>query len=76
MCLALPGRIESSSGGLASVDFGGVKREVSLDLVPEAAVGDYVLVHAGFAIQRLEPEDASETLRLFGELYGDSQPLR
>jgi hydrogenase expression/formation protein HypC len=69
MCLGIPGKIVSiADTGLAMVDFSGVQQEVSLMLCPEAQVGDYVLVHVGFAIQRLEPEDAEERLRLFAEI--------
>jgi hydrogenase expression/formation protein HypC len=69
MCLGIPGKIVSiAASGLAEVDFSGVRREVSLMLCPEAQVGDYVLVHVGFAIQRLEQEDAQERLKLFEEL--------
>ncbi|MCM2267593.1 MAG: HypC/HybG/HupF family hydrogenase formation chaperone [Elusimicrobiales bacterium] len=70
MCLAVPGKITSVKSNNAEVDFNGVKRAVSLDLVPEARKNDYVLVHAGFAIQVLSPEEAQETLRLFAEIYG------
>ena len=69
MCLGIPGKIVSiSEDHLAAVDFNGVRREVSLLLCPEAQTGDYVLVHVGFAIQRLEEEEALETLKLFQEL--------
>ena len=69
MCLGIPGKIVSiAATGLAEVDFSGVRRAVSLLLCPEAQVGDYVLVHVGFAIQRLEPEEALATLKLFDEL--------
>jgi hydrogenase expression/formation protein HypC len=69
MCLGIPGKIVAiADTGLAVVDFSGVQREVSLMLCPEAEVGDYVLVHVGFAIQRLEPEDAQERLKLFAEI--------
>ncbi|HAT71759.1 MAG TPA: HypC/HybG/HupF family hydrogenase formation chaperone [Elusimicrobia bacterium] len=70
MCLAVPGKIISLKNGDAEVDFNGVKRAVSLDLVPDARKNDYVLVHAGFAIQVLEPKEAEETLKLFEEIYG------
>jgi len=70
MCLAVPGKITSLKNSNAEVDFNGVKRAVSLDLVPEAKKNDYVLVHAGFAIQVLEPKEAEETLKLFAEIYG------
>lgn len=69
MCLGIPGKIVSlSDAHLAEVDFNGVRREVSLLLCPEAQTGDYVLVHVGFAIQRLEEGEALETLKLFQEL--------
>jgi hydrogenase expression/formation protein HypC len=68
MCLGIPGKVVSiAANGLAEVDFSGVRREVSLMLCPEIQVGDYCLVHVGFAIQRLEHEQALETLRLFDE---------
>ena len=70
MCLAVPGKIISVKDNNAEVDFNGVKRAVSLDLVPAAKRGDHVLVHAGFAIQVLEPAEAAETLKLFEEIYG------
>jgi hydrogenase expression/formation protein HypC len=68
MCLGIPGKIVSiAPTGLAEVDFSGVRRAVSLLLCPEAQAGDYVLVHVGFAIQRLDPDEALETLKLFDE---------
>ena len=70
MCLAVPGKITSIKKNNADVDFSGIKRTVSLDLVPGAKKNDYVLVHAGFAIQVLEPKEAEETLKLFKEIYG------
>ncbi|MFH1620418.1 MAG: HypC/HybG/HupF family hydrogenase formation chaperone [bacterium] len=69
MCLAIPGKIEKTGETSAKVSFSGVLREVSLALVPDAKKGDYVLVHAGFAIQVLDEKEAAETLRLFEELY-------
>ena len=68
MCLAVPARIMSLTGDLATIDLGGVSREASLSLTPEARVGDYVLLHAGFAIQTLDEAEAQETLRLFEEM--------
>lgn len=68
MCLGIPGKIVSLSGDIAEVDFGGVARKVSLLLCPEVNEGDYVLVHVGFAIQRLEKKEALETLELFKEM--------
>jgi hydrogenase expression/formation protein HypC len=68
MCLAVPGRIVTIDGADATVDFGGVTRDADLTLLPESKVGDYVLVHAGFAIQLIDEGEALETLELFREL--------
>jgi len=68
MCLAVPGKILEVDGDTARVDFGGITREANVILVPEAAVDSYVLVHAGFAIQVLNEEEAEETLSLFRQL--------
>jgi len=72
MCLAIPGQVTEVSGNKGWVDYGdGTRREIDLTLV-EAKVGDYVLVHAGFAIEKLDESDAQETLRLFREMLGGS----
>ncbi len=71
MCLAVPGKIKKIEGRLAEVDFSGVTREAALDLLADAKVGDYILVHAGYAIQKLDEEEAQETIRLLIEVYGD-----
>jgi hydrogenase expression/formation protein HypC len=72
MCLGIPGQIvEITPQGLmrmGRVDFGGVVREVCLAYVPEAQLGDYVIVHAGFAISQLDEEEAQETLKLMVEV--------
>ncbi len=68
MCLAIPGRIIEIEGKTGRIDFGGVTRDADLTLVPGAARGDYVLIHAGFAIQLLGEAEAEETLALFREL--------
>ena len=72
MCLAIPGKILSAeeSNGLRSarVQFGGITRQVSLDFVPDAAVGDYVMVHVGFAISRVDAEEAQRTYQLLEEM--------
>ncbi|MBR2834149.1 MAG: HypC/HybG/HupF family hydrogenase formation chaperone [Coriobacteriales bacterium] len=71
MCLAVPSKIVSIDSMLmATVDVMGISRTCSLRLVPQARVGDYVLVHAGFAIQLIEEQEAAETLALFHELPG------
>jgi hydrogenase expression/formation protein HypC len=73
MCLAIPARIMSVEGGKANVDFGeGVLRDVNISLV-EAKVGDYVLVHAGYAIQVVEEKEALETLRLWNDILDAGQ---
>lgn len=78
MCLAIPAKItHRDEGGLATVDILGVTREVSLDLTPQAIEGDYVLVHAGFAIEVVDEAFAEETLaiiREFPEFAGDDVP--
>jgi hydrogenase expression/formation protein HypC len=68
MCLGVPGRVVSIQEDFAEVDFGGIGRKVSLLLCPDVSEGDYVLVHVGFAIQRLEEEEALERLTLFKEI--------
>jgi hydrogenase expression/formation protein HypC len=68
MCLAIPTLIQSIDGQRARVEIGGVQRTVSLALTPEAQVGDYVIVHTGFAISVLDQEEALETLQLFAEI--------
>ena len=69
MCLAVPLRILRIDGSVATVDMYGGEREVSLLLLPEEAlVGDYVLVHAGFALQKLDEKAAEESLALFREM--------
>jgi len=69
MCLAVPTRIKQIDGEMAEVELDGASRLVSLAMVPEAKLGDYVLVHAGFAISVVDEEEAMETLRLLQELY-------
>jgi hydrogenase expression/formation protein HypC len=69
MCLAIPARIvELRSDDLAVVDLAGVKKEISLALVENVAVGDYVIVHVGYALNKLDPEEAAKTLALFAEI--------
>ncbi len=69
MCLAVPSRVvELHEDGTATVDTMGVKRKVSLELLEDVKVGDYVLIHVGFAIQVLDEETALESLRLFEEI--------
>jgi hydrogenase expression/formation protein HypC len=69
MCLAAPARVIEVADREAVVDYNGVRTTARLDALPdEVSPGDYVLIHTGFAIRRLSPEDGEETLRLFDEL--------
>ena len=87
MCLGVPGKIteiyESSGMKMGKVDFGGVIRETCLDFVPEAQIGDYTVIHVGFAISLLSEEEAQKTLEMLREidalgeelgLYEESSP--
>ena len=68
MCLAVPVLITKIEGKEAEVDIGGISRRISLWLTPEAKVGDYILLHTGYAINILDRKEAEETLRLFEEI--------
>ncbi len=68
MCLAIPVLIKSIADKEAEVEIGGVTRRISLRLTPEAKVGDYALVHTGYAINTIDQEQAEETLRIFEEI--------
>ena len=69
MCLAIPAQVvELREGDNAVVDLAGVRKEISLALVDDVAVGDFVIVHVGFALNKIDPEEAAQTLALFAEL--------
>jgi hydrogenase expression/formation protein HypC len=68
MCLAIPMKVVSVTGSLAQVEEAGVRRQVRVDLVEGVQVGDYVIVHAGVAIDRLDPAEAEDTRRLFAAM--------
>lgn len=68
MCLAIPAKVVSVEGPLAQVEVGGVSKTVSLHLLDGVEAGDYVVLHAGFALSRLDEAEAQETLRLLGEM--------
>ncbi len=72
MCLAIPGKVVSVDGNIAVIDFGGVKRETNISLV-EVKPGEYVIVHAGFAIQVVDELDALETIKLWEELLASQE---
>lgn len=85
MCLAVPGKVleieERDGTRMANVDFGGVVKEVCLEYLPDLQVGEYTIVHVGFALQRLDEESAHRTLELFSTLgllqeeFGDQWEL-
>lgn len=74
MCLAIPGRVMEIDATvqprMGKVSFGGIQKKVCLEWMPEVNVGDYVVVHVGFAISKLDEKEALETLKLFDELDG------
>jgi hydrogenase expression/formation protein HypC len=72
MCLAIPGKIielsEKNGVKMSKVDFGGITREACMEYVPEAQIGEYVLVHVGFAISRVDEEEAARTYQYLAEM--------
>ena len=72
MCLAMPAKILSIVGDEAEVDFGGAIRQTNVSMV-DAKVGEYVIIHAGFAIQKVDEEEAKETLQLWNEFLDSSE---
>ncbi len=68
MCLAVPARVTEIEGNTATIDIMGNVRNADITLLDNVTIGDYVLVHAGFGIQKLDPSDAEETLRIFKSL--------
>lgn len=73
MCLAVPAKIIEIENQLVTVEVGGLTRRASIVLLPDASLGDYVLIHAGFAISKIDEKEALETLHLFEQLSdGDS----
>ncbi len=72
MCLAIPAKVLEIDGDVAKVDFGGVTREANISLV-DAKIGEYVIVHAGFAIQVMDEKEAHETLEMFQQIL-DLEP--
>ncbi|MEN8224233.1 MAG: HypC/HybG/HupF family hydrogenase formation chaperone [Bacteroidota bacterium] len=67
MCLSIPAKIDSIDGEMAMVSVGNVTYKASLQLLEDVKVGDYILLHTGFAIQKISPEEAAETLKVFEE---------
>jgi hydrogenase expression/formation protein HypC len=73
MCLAVPAKVMERNGDAAVVELGGVRREISLMLLDDVSVGEWVIVHAGFAIEKLSEEAAEQTLSLFREIADASE---
>ncbi|MBU1086610.1 MAG: HypC/HybG/HupF family hydrogenase formation chaperone [Candidatus Omnitrophica bacterium] len=71
MCIGIPVKIKKINGLTAIASAGGAERIIGIDLTPDVKVGDYVLLHAGFAIEKIDEADAKETLRLLEEMYKD-----
>jgi hydrogenase expression/formation protein HypC len=71
MCLAIPVKITKLDGTHAEVDMGGVKRDADIRFVDDVKVGDYILIHAGFAIEKIDETQARETLELLKDIYYD-----
>jgi len=68
MCLGIPGRVIEIQKNVAKVDVGGLSREISIDLCPDVSIGEYVLIHTGFAIQKVDEKEAEETLDLLKKM--------
>ena len=79
MCLAIPGKVveieTESSPLMGKVSFGGIQKKICLDWVPDVQVGEYVIVHVGFAISKMDEKEALETLELFSQMEGGLEEL-
>ena len=74
MCLAVPAKVIEKKDMVATVEVEGIRRDISLMLLPEANEGDYILMHAGFAIQEIDEEEAKITTELLKEVLGTNEP--
>lgn len=74
MCVAVPMKITELEGPTGKAEMDGLEINVNTTLLPDAKIGDYVIVHAGFAIQRLDQEDAEKTIEIFRRLAAEDQP--
>ena len=68
MCLAIPGKVVELRGQVAIVDYGGIRREARVDFLPDVKVGDYVIVHTGFAIEKMDEEAAMKSIEAWDEI--------
>lgn len=71
MCLAIPGKVIEIRGSIAIVDYGGVIKEARIDFVPKVKEGDYVIVHTGFAIEKMDEEAAKRSIEAWNEVLGE-----
>jgi len=71
MCVGIPGKVVRIDGRMATVDVGGAMREIALDLLDDIKIGDYILAHAGFAITKVDEDEALKTLEIIRELAGE-----
>ncbi len=69
MCLAIPGKVVELRGNVAVVDYGGIRREARVDFIPDVKVGDYVIVHTGFAIEKMDEEAAKRSIEAWNEIF-------
>jgi hydrogenase expression/formation protein HypC len=80
MCLAIPGKVleieKDSRPLMGKVSFGGIQKNICLDWVPDVQVGEYVIVHVGFAISKMDEKEALETLELFSQMEGGLEELK
>lgn len=70
MCLAIPGKVDEIDGNIATVDIMGVKNRIAIDMVRNVQIGDYLMIHAGYAIEKIDETEAIQTIELFHELGG------
>ena len=71
MCLAIPGKVMKIRGSVALVDYGGVIKEARIDFVPDVKEGDYVIVHTGFAIEKMDEKAAKRSIEVWNEVLGE-----
>lgn len=69
MCLAVPARVSTIDGEEAILDYGGIKRKANISMLTDVQIGDYVLVHVGYAISKIDENEALETLALWNEIF-------
>jgi hydrogenase expression/formation protein HypC len=71
MCLAIPGRLVQKEGTKGTVDLGGLNKEIDLTFVPEAEIGEWLIIHTGFGLEIISEQDAKETIELLQQAYGN-----